>query len=412
LPRIFAKPIVLMVRTAEMRRFSRLNCVTIFLLWSAAAQGAPYRPQDPATVLERLPTSLRGQRAVVRAMAGPAPANLAQAVARTDALIALGRRDADPRFYGYAEATIRPWATLPQPPAEILLRAAMIAQFRHDFDRALDLLAKARAQGYDHPQVDLLTASILRLRGDYNGAMRACLSLMSQPNQLPALVCATEIQSLGGDAGAARAGLERGLAIEQARKVGDLAAPSVLAWARLVLAGMAERAGDHDAARADYARALAEQGGGEVYALGAYADFLLDQQRPAEVLSLLAGREAADGLLLRLTLAQAQMGHADGKPLQARFDALRARGEVPHLGELARFELAINHRPNVAFAHAIANFRKMRDPRDALTLAQCALAVGTKAAAREALQLLGGVDMADLRLAKLRQGLMANAKGA
>lgn len=397
----------------NLSRFMLSSLLIAILLASNPIAAAPYHPTDPGEVLERLPVSMTANRPALtrlRTLLTRTPASLDRALELTDSYLRLGRKDADPRFYAYAEGVIRPWTDRAQPPPGALLRRASIRQFRHDFTGALSDLTHLTAVGYDHPQVALLTASILRLQGNYLPAMRACVPLMTQPNRLPALTCALEIQSLGGDLASAEQELARAIAFERGKRIGDLASADVLAWSNQVLAGIAERAGDIAAAEQQYLRVIAEAPDGpDVYTLGAYADFLLDQGRSKDVVRLLDTHRASDSLLLRLALARARLDVRQAYPLmsalQGRFDAARARGEMPHLGEEARFELTLRRRPAIAYRLAVANWRVMHEPRDALTLAECALALGDPRTARTALAQLRGIDVNDVRLRRLKAAL-------
>jgi hypothetical protein len=129
------------------------------------------------------------------------------------------------------------------------------------------------------------------------------------------------------------------------------------------------------------------------YLLGAYADFLLDQDRPGEVLELLADASRIDPLLLRLALAEQRLG-ATGfgehlAQLRARFDAARRRGDSVHLREEARFTLHLLDRPGEALELARRNWATQREPADARILLEAALAAGKPAAAQPVLDWLG-----------------------
>ena len=81
------------------------------------------------------------------------------------------------------------------------------------------------------------------------------------------------------------------------------------------------------------------------------------------------------------------------------------RGERPHLADQARLELHLRHRPKVAYDLALENWRALREPSDALILAQSALATRDRAAARTVLRVLARQDLKDQRLARLRAQL-------
>ena len=128
------------------------------------------------------------------------------------------------------------------------------------------------------------------------------------------------------------------------------------------------------------------------YLLGAYADFLLDQDRPGEVLELLEDESRIDPLLLRLALAERRLGAATFDEhvalLQDRFDAARRRGDSVHLREEARFTLHLLDRPGEALELARRNWATQREPADARILLEAALAASKPAAAQPVLDWL------------------------
>jgi len=128
-----------------------------------------------------------------------------------------------------------------------------------------------------------------------------------------------------------------------------------------------------------------------VYLRAAHADFLLDRQRPAEVIALLAGDGArADVLLLRLAIAAKATGDARAagwaRELQARFDASSTRGDTTHRKEEARFALEVLGQPQRALALARENYAVQREVADARVLLEAALAAGQRNGAEPVLQ--------------------------
>jgi hypothetical protein len=85
------------------------------------------------------------------------------------------------------------------------------------------------------------------------------------------------------------------------------------------LAEMAARAGMPEDAQSHFQKALAVDAA-DNYVLGAYADFLLDQNQPREVTALLRDKTRADPPLLRYALA-----------LKLQHSAPWRRGEPRHL---------------------------------------------------------------------------------
>ncbi len=158
------------------------------------------------------------------------------------------------------------------------------------------------------------------------------------------------------------------------------------------------------AAEAAFRDALA-LGVPDVYVQAAYADFLLDRGRPAEVLTLLQDRSRADVLLLRLALAARATGdpRAAGfaQELQARFDAARRRGDTSHRKEESRFALALQGDVARALVLARENWAEQREAADARILLEAALAARDAVAAAPVLQWLDDSDFESVVLQSL-----------
>ena len=119
-------------------------------------------------------------------------------------------------------------------------------------------------------------------------------------------------------------------------------------------------------------------------------------------MALLREETRVDGLLLRLTLAEHEIGapgrDAHIEELRARFAASRQRGDSLHQGEEARFLLHLADQPQAALTLAQANWAVQREPRDARILLEAALAAGAPEAARPALDWMAGTGIEDVVL--------------
>jgi len=370
------------------------------LLAAAPACARPTTPTHDDEVVERLSPrapALRAQRAALARGALPLP----QAVAAARQAIERARRDGDPRELGIAQAMLAPWwAQADAPPAVRLLRATL-QQSQHRFDAALaelQALWDAPATPLDiRAQAGLTRATVLQVLGRHAQAQAACAELL-QPRFAPlgaavglaARACVAELRSLSADPRAAAAELQ---ALAQAAP-GD-------AWLALLRAELAERQGDHRSAESLFRQASA---GGGVYALAAFADWLLDRDRPREALALLAAGPAdADALLLRRAIAlhrlRAPEAAATARLLQARFDAARQRGENLHAREEARLALEVQGDAPRALVLALAQWALQKEPADAVLLWRAAQAAGQPAAAAALRGWLPDPAAADVRLA-------------
>jgi hypothetical protein len=170
------------------------------------------------------------------------------------------------------------------------------------------------------------------------------------------------------------------------------------------LAEIAVRTGKIQEAGQYFKKALA-LGSNDAYLLGAYADFLLDQNQADEARDLLKEHTRVDGLLLRLALAEQRLatpGLAERiASLEARFAASRMRGESLHQGEEARFTLRLLKEPAAALRLAQSNWAVQREPRDTRVLLEAASAVGDLSAAAPVLTWLKQNHVEDVRLSAL-----------
>jgi predicted Zn-dependent protease len=300
----------------------------------------PYLPIDDAAVLERLPErtdpSLRDVKRL-RAALDRNPRDLALAVRLARRAIEAARETGDPRFFGQAQAALAPWWKQPDPPAQALLLRATLKQSTHDFTGALADLDRLVAANPRDGQALLTRATVLTVQGRYAEARADCARIARLTVPLVTIACDAAPASVSGEAASAYRALTGALAARGADA-------GLAEWAHTLAGEIAQRRGDAAAAEAHFRAALALDWR-DPYLLAAYADFLLDRNRPAEVVPLLKDYTRNDNLLLRLTLAEARLPEmrssfdAHRSDLEDRFDAARRRGDALHRREEARYAL-------------------------------------------------------------------------
>lgn len=385
------------------------------------ARAAPFTPQRDDEVVERLPQRLdAGWRSRQAAVARGAQ-DLPQALQTAREAIANSRRLGDPRELGLAQAALAPWWALAAPPPSVRLLRATVRQSQHDFEGALaDLDALVRDAAGSPPslraQALLNRATVRQVTGRLAEAQADCtllsgaaFSALGAPLAIAARACLAELRSLQGEPD------------EAERLLADLARTAPRdGWLALVRAELAERRGDARVAQAGYQVAL--QDGDEVYARAAHADWLLRQGRAAEVLQALPAAAAqADALALRRAIAlrhtRDPAAGAAAAALQARFDEARLRGDATHAREEARFLLDVvapGQRPGSAEARASlaaalrmaqANWRRQKEPADALLLARAALAADDGAGLAGLRGFVQRTGWKDVRLAAVDRSL-------
>lgn len=366
-----------MTRSVLGRRF--LPAAITLCMVTAAASAQPFIPKDDTHVLERLPyragnPEVRALRSLQEALRRE-PSRLDLAVRLAQRYMAIGRSESDPRYAGYAEAVLGRWWALPEPPTEVLVLRATLNQNRHRFGLALDDLDRALKRDPRHYRAWLTRAVILTVTGHYAEAKQSCMPLVRLADALIAATCISNVATVTGRAEAGHALLDRALAASSGSSL------NVRIWALTSLAETAARLGRSQQSEHRFIEALAllrSAGQRDPYLLAAYADFLLDQRRHAEVIELLQGETRIDSLLLRLTLAERGVGSSrlatHFATLKARFRAARARGEALHQGEEARFTLELLNDPRSALELAQGNWAIQREPRDARILLESAAA--------------------------------------
>jgi tetratricopeptide (TPR) repeat protein len=342
---------------------------------------SPYIPAHDDDIVADLPTATSpdARRAMMlHKLLARAPDSLELALQTAAKDMDVARAQSDPRFAGYAEAALSPWWSLPDPPVQVLMLRATIRQNRHDFEGALADLAMVLKERPQDGQAYLTRAVVRQVRGDFAGAADDCASLAKLTTGLAARACADSVGSVSGRA--AESFTDLATANDKIGANGD---KGVESWCLALLAEMAERQGKPNLAEGYFKRALA-LGYKDGYLMGAYADFLLDQRRPAEVVALLEEQTRIDPLLLRLALAEQQLNMPSlavhVADLGQRFATARVRGDRVHQREEARYQLFLAKNPAEAMRLALANWTVQREPADVQVFLQAALAADPTAA--------------------------------
>ena len=351
------------------------------------ALAEPYVPAGDAVVLEQLPgrdTPDYRNLKRLRGQAEAAPGDVAKAVELADAYYRVSRREGDPRYLGYAQAALMRWWDDAAAPVPVLVTRATILQSAHEFPRALADLDRAIAGDPGNARAILVRATVHGVVGKYREAEADCGRLLGLTQDTYVIGCAAGVAAVTGNARQAAAALERTVAQRP-----DLE-PETRAWFSSLLAEIAERQGDPVAER--HFRQSLEADPSDLYTLAAYCDWLLAENRPADVVDLLRDQQRVDGLLLRLALAQTALGSPAAKDaittLKARYAASHMRGDTVHRREEARFQLALAGDAKQSLRLARENWEVQREPADLRILAEAAKATGDAAASQTVRQWL------------------------
>ena len=389
-----------------------MNRTALCLLATVAtvASAVPYLPGDDAVVLERLPVRASDPIAAelrrLRAEVAAAPSDPAPAIRLARRYFDLAMAQGDPRYVGYADAALRPWDASAAEHPEVLVVRGQLRQYRHDFDGALEDLAAAAKRDPQNPEPHAWRAAIYMVRADYPAARRECAVLHEVSDELHAVGCTAYVDATTGKTRTAYAQMSAAL-VRHAN-----ASAGLRLWAHTRLAEMAWRLGEARAAERHFRDALGLDLT-DNFLLAAYADFLLEQGRAADVVPLLKDWARSDTLLLRLALAERALklpsAEQHVRALAERFADAARRGERLHLQEEARFLLDLKRDARAALVAAAENWKAQREPRDAGILLEAALAARDLRAARPALDWIDSSGFENPRLRRTADALKALA---
>lgn len=391
---------------------ARTLAAATLALVSITAGAVPHVPANDTVVVEHLPLKAndpiaRELRDLRQALAGDANnPDLAVRLARR--YFDLAMAEGDPRYVGYAEAAIRPWTREPEPPLQVVYMRALVRQYRHEFASAIADLDAVLKRDPAHLNALSWRMAMHLVLGDYAQASRDCERIRTIESKLSAVACVAVIDGINGKARGAYAALSAALSREPLTDD-----PDRRQWMLTRLAEMALRFGDDKLAEKYFREAMAASGP-DGFVLAAYADYLLDRKRPAEVIGLLKAWTRSDILLLRLALAESELGapaaHEHVTALADRFAAAALRGDRLHLQEEARFELSLRNDPAAALKLAAENWKIQHEPRDARVLMEAAAAARQPEAAQPALAWLRSTGYEDPRYRALADALAGAAK--
>ena len=366
------------------------SCPIALLLLSLTGHvyaAEPYLPQNDAEVLEVLPRSLiSDELATLRRRLSNSPDDLDLAVMVARRYLSMGSLESDPRFFGYAQAALKPWWDLETAPPQVLRLRAKLQEKQHRYDAALVDLRALLKQEPENQQAWIELANILRVQGKYEEAWDACDRLAAFGAELPTAVCKVPLQAMTGHADEARIALARLLPkLEQQF-------PHVVQWAHTMRSKLAYAQGHINEAERYFEDALANDPQ-DKYIIREYADFLLDQKRDADAFRLVGHHVADNGVLLRGAIAARRVGQHDlaqqwATLLATRFEEIRLRGGRPHGRFESRFEREVNGDAKTALRLALTNWKQQKETRDARNVLEAALDAKNREAAQPVIAFL------------------------
>ena len=384
-----------------------LSTLATFALLATSAQAAPFVPASDLTILERLSTTpgdaarVNQSARAMRATLARDPKNVDLAVRMAQLYVSRSRSESDPRLLGQAQAALGAWWSQAEPPIPVLLLRATIRQSVHDFTNARRDLDQAIKREPGNAQAWLTLATVQQVTGDLVGAADSCRKVAPLAPPLIGITCLASIDGAQGRAAQAFEALNNAMAASSTSGRDSI---GVRGWALTLQAELAERLARSADAERLYRASLAIDPT-DAYTVAAYADFLIDAGRAADVLTLIPANTRGDVLLLRRAVAAKLVASPDAaqlaQELGQRFNASRARGDRVHLREEARFALAVKVEPTEALALARNNWAVQKEPLDARIALEAAIAARQPKAVADVLAWIESTQLQGEKLAQL-----------
>lgn len=354
-------------QTAHLAAFLTLLVLSVVASPSTAA---PYTPDADHVILARLPAAPQALVAPAAATGEDAALSLARAQ------IEYASHEEDPRFLGYAEATLAPYLQQahPAPPATLLM--ARIEQQRHQFARARLRLKRLLEQLPNQGQAWLMLANIERVQGRLEAARHACRGAANSLPPATVLLCQASVQAITDQRDMAYRTLQA-LAASTAAPHGESAR-----WLATLSAEIALQQGRPDTAMVHVREAL-ESAPDDPYLRYLQSDVWLARDEPRAVIDDLNDWQDREGALLRLAIAAQQLDHPHAGRWRRQYQMLMAAdqdgGRQRHLREHARFVLEVEKDARRALPLAQENWQQQRELADLRVLHASARAIDDEA---------------------------------
>ena len=251
-----------------------------------------------------------------------------------------------------------------------LLLQADLQQQQHQFSQAMQSLNKVFAATPHHQQASLMAARIYLAQNEQVLAQQACNRLWQQDLFLFS-VCSYEVAGRSGRWAQSYAALQELWQRQRLTSELDI-------WLRGILAEQAEQLQQVSDAR-QWLTPILQNAPTSLWLKWADLSLQLNDAKPVyQRLSRVYQQHGlSDGLLLRLTLAERQLGagRAYHALLTERIELRLARGDADHAADLVHYFLRLKHDAKAALYWATVNYQTAKEPDDLrlLTLSENAV---------------------------------------
>ena len=345
-----------------------LTLIGYFFL-SVCTSAAPYTPQSGDEIIARW-TITNSTLKTLKTDLHLKPDDLVKTLELTNAYLAQAAQPGQSRFYGLAQAALKPFIEKNSSNKDLWLAWAQVQQHQHNFLIAQDALTKVLQEDPINENANLLAARIYVIQDKPLAARNACLKLLGSADLLTVTACSLEANAyLHPD------DLKNNYQqLEDLIKRQGLPSDERANWLIQLLADLAMRNKEPEIAAKWLEQRLQNA---SVNYLAQWADVQLALNNSILVMNHLSPivnntPDIDDALLLRLTIAEKNLNQTNHWQtiLAERVSLREQRQDSLHASELALYYLDINPNPQKALYWAKTNFSNTREYNDKQLLAR------------------------------------------
>lgn len=356
-----------------MNRFLLMLSLTASL--SAPLCAAPYTPQSNDDIIAQWAAPSNAALQSLKTASRLQPNDPATILALANSYLAQAAQPGQSRFYGLAQAALKPLIEKNIASPHLWLVWAQVQQHQHDFTVAQAALEKVFAADPSNETANLLAARIFIIQEKPLAARNACLKLLGTADLLTITACSLEANSYLNPHDLSNSYQQLAELVKRQGLPDDERAT----WLIQLLADFAMRNNDPATAATWLAQRVTNA---NVNYLAQWADVQLALNNSQAVLTQLApivntAPEMDDALLVRLALSEKNIDNKnikEGKHWQTQLAeriALREqRQDSLHASELAIYYLDIAPNAKKALYWAEINFSNTREYSDKKLLAR------------------------------------------
>lgn len=331
---------------------------------------APYTPQSSDEVIAHWPTTANDNFQSLKTASRLQPENPIAVTKLANAYLAQAAQPGQSRFYGLAQAALKPLIDKNITDTNLWLAWAQVQQHQHNFVVAQDAIAKVLEQDPTNINANLLAARIYVIQDKATAARNTCLKLLGTADLLSVTACSLEANSYLHPNDLKNTYQQLADMVKREGMPTDERAN----WIIQLLADLALR--NQEPATAEEWLALRLTNASVNY-LAQWANVQLALNNPQAVLAHLApivksAPEMDDALLLRLALAEKKIGLQSQwqAQLTERVNLREQRQDSLHASDLAIYYLDISPNAEKAIFWAKTNFANTREYNDKNLLAR------------------------------------------